>query len=203
MIVEYQQIAPVIDRRRTMFPNDPTARFAARTTIVRIHHTERRSCPGSPSRSSRQILRRKIPGQDHHVVRTRTIQAKSRIFRLVFPPRRNLQTTSALVDHKRRIAFFKLCIRQSPNRFGFAFTYRKRPVAAIEKGVLQLHRPPVKDSDPTQGIVKAVLSVAQSMKHKRFAHKSVNEWRVHAVPPEMTGPGEPVGQPGNTAKAAA
>ena len=64
-------------------------------------------------------------------------------------------------------------------------------------------RPPVKDSDPTQGIVKAVLSVAQSMKHKRFAHKSVNEWRVHAVPPEMTGPGEPVGQPGNTAKAAA
>ena len=63
--------------------------------------------------------------------------------------------------------------------------------------------PPVKDSDPTQGIVKAVLSVAQSMKHKRFAHKSVNEWRVHAVPPEMTGPGEPVGQPGNTAKAAA
>ena len=132
-----------------------------------------------------------------------TIQAKSRIFRLVFPPRRNLQTTSALVDHKRRIAFFKLCIRQSPNRFGFAFTYRKRPVAAIEKGVLQLHRPPVKDSDPTQGIVKAVLSVAQSMKHKRFAHKSVNEWRVHAVPPEMTGPGEPVGQPGNTAKAAA
>lgn len=98
---------------------------------------------------------------------------------------------------------FKLCIRQSPNRFGFAFTYRKRPVAAIEKGVLQLHRPPVKDSDPTQGIVKAVLSVAQSMKHKRFAHKSVNEWRVHAVPPEMTGPGEPVGQPGNTAKAAA
>ena len=68
---------------------------------------------------------------------------------------------------------------------------------------IALHRPPVKDSDPTQGIVKAVLSVAQSMKHKRFAHKSVNEWRVHAVPPEMTGPGEPVGQPGNTAKAAA
>lgn len=203
MIVKYQQITPVIDRRRTMFPNDPTARFAARTTIVRIHHTERRSCPGSPSRSSRQILRRKIPGQDHHVVRTRTIQAKSRIFRLVFPPRRNLQTTSALVDHKRRIAFFKLCIRQSPNRFGFAFTYRKRPVAAIEKGVLQLHRPLMKDSDPTQGIVKAVLSVAQPMKHKRFAHKSVNEWRVHAVPPEMTGSGEPVGQPGNTAKAAA
>ena len=198
MIVEYQQIAPVIDRRRTMLPNDPTTRFAACATVIGIHHTERRSCPGSPSRS-----RRKIPGQDHHVVRTRTIQAKSRIFRLVFPPRRNLQTTSALVDHKRRIAFFKLCIRQSPNRFGFAFTYRKRPVAAIEKGVLQLHRPPVKDSDPTQGIVKAVLSVAQSMKHKRFAHKSVNEWRVHAVPPEMTGPGEPVGQPGNTAKAAA
>ena len=196
MIVEYQQIAPVIDRRRTMLPNDPTTRFAACATVIGIHHTERRSCPGSPSRS-----RRKIPGQDHHVVRTRTIQAKSRIFRLVFPPRRNLQTTSALVDHKRRIAFFKLCIRQSPNRFGFAFTYRKRPVAAIEKGVL--HRPPVKDSDPTQGIVKAVLSVAQSMKHKRFAHKSVNEWRVHAVPPEMTGPGEPVGQPGNTAKAAA
>ena len=196
MIVEYQQIAPVIDRRRTMLPNDPTTRFAACATVIGIHHTERRSCPGSPSRSSR-----KIPGQDHHVVRTRTIQAKSRIFRLVFPPRRNLQTTSALVDHKRRIAFFKLCIRQSPNRFGFAFTYRKRPVAAIEKGVLQ--RPPVKDSDPTQGIVKAVLSVAQSMKHKRFAHKSVNEWRVHAVPPEMTGPGEPVGQPGNTAKAAA
>ena len=185
MIVEYQQIAPVIDRRRTMLPNDPTTRFAACATVIGIHHTE------------------KIPGQDHHVVRTRTIQAKSRIFRLVFPPRRNLQTTSALVDHKRRIAFFKLCIRQSPNRFGFAFTYRKRPVAAIEKGVLQLHRPPVKDSDPTQGIVKAVLSVAQSMKHKRFAHKSVNEWRVHAVPPEMTGPGEPVGQPGNTAKAAA
>lgn len=182
MIVEYQQIAPVIDRRRTMLPNDPTTRFAACATVIGIHHTERRSCPGSPSRSSRQILRRKIPGQDHHVVRTRTIQAKSRIFRLVFPPRRNLQTTSALVDHKRRIAFFKLCIRQSPNRFGFAFTYRKRPVAAIEKGVLQLHRPPVKDSDPTQGIVKAVLSVAQSMKHKRFAHKSVNEWRVHAVP---------------------
>ena len=203
MIVEYQQIAPVIDRRRTMLPNDPTTRFAACATVIGIHHTERRSCPGSPSRSSRQILRRKIPGQDHHVVRTRTIQAKSRIFRLVFPPRRNLQTTSALVDHKRRIAFFKLCIRQSPNRFGFAFTYRKRPVAAIEKGVLQLHRPPGKDSDPTQGIVKAVLSVAQSMKHKRFAHKSVNEWRVHAVPPEMTGPGEPVGQPGNTAKAAA
>lgn len=92
---------------------------------------------------------------------------------------------------------------QSPNRFGFAFTYRKRPVAAIEKGVLQLHRPLMKDSDPTQGIVKAVLSVAQPMKHKRLAHKSVNEWRVHAVPPEMTGPGEPVGQPGNTAKAAA
>ena len=158
MIVEYQQIAPVIDRRRTMLPNDPTTRFAACATVIGIHHTERRSCPGSPSRSSRQILRRKIPGQDHHVVRTRTIQAKSRIFRLVFPPRRNLQTTSALVDHKRRIAFFKLCIRQSPNRFGFAFTYRKRPV---------------------------------------------NEWRVHAVPPEMTGPGEPVGQPGNTAKAAA
>ena len=157
MIVEYQQIAPVIDRRRTMLPNDPTTRFAACATVIGIHHTERRSCPGSPSRSSRQILRRKIPGQDHHVVRTRTIQAKSRIFRLVFPPRRNLQTTSALVDHKRRIAFFKLCIRQSPNRFGFAFTYRKRPVAAIEKGVLQLHRPPVKDSDPTQGIVKAVL----------------------------------------------
>lgn len=203
MIVEYQQIAPVIDRRRTMLPNAPTTRFAACATVIGIHHTERRSCPGSPSRSSRQILRRKIPGQDHHVVRTRTIQAKSRIFRLVFPPRRNLQTTSALVDHKRRIAFFKLCIRQSPNRFGFAFTYRKRPVAAIEKGVLQLHRPLMKDSDPTQGIVKAVLSVAQPMKHKRLAHKSVNEWRVHAVPPEMTGPGEPVGQPGNTAKAAA
>lgn len=83
------------------------------------------------------------------------------------------------------------------------FTYRKRPIAAVEKSVLQLHRPPVKDSDPTQGIVKAVLSVAQPMKHKRLAHKSVNEWRVHAVPPEMTGPGEPVGQPGNTAKAAA
>lgn len=120
MIVEYQQIAPVIDRRRTMLPNDPTTRFAACATVIGIHHTERRSCPGSPSRSSRQILRRKIPGQDHHVVRTRTIQAKSRIFRIVFPPRRNLQTTSALVDHKRRIAFFKLCIRQSPNRFGFA-----------------------------------------------------------------------------------
>lgn len=203
MIVEYQQIAPVIDRRRTMLPNDPTTRFAACATVIGIHHTERRSRADSPSRRRKQLLRRKIPGQDHHVVRTRTIQAKSRIFRLVFPPRRNLQTTSALVDHKRRIAFFKLCIRQSPNRFGFAFTYRKRPVAAIEKGVLQLHRPPVKDSDPTQGIVKAVLSVAQSMKHKRFAHKSVNEWRVHAVPPEMTGPGEPVGQPGNTAKAAA
>ena len=203
MVVENQQVTAVIDRRRTMLPNDPTTRFAACATVIGIHHTERRSCPGSPSRSSRQILRRKIPGQDHHVVRTRTIQAKSRIFRLVFPPRRNLQTTSALVDHKRRIAFFKLCIRQSPNRFGFAFTYRKRPVAAIEKGVLQLHRPLMKDSDPTQGIVKAVLSVAQSMKHKRFAHKSVNEWRVHAVPPEMTGPGEPVGQPGNTAKAAA
>ena len=185
MIVEYQQIAPVIDRRRTMLPNDPTTRFAACATVIGIHHTERRSCPGSPSR--RQILRRKIPGQDHHVVRTRTIQAKSRIFRLVFPPRRNLQTTSALVDHKRRIAFFKLCIRQSPNRFGFAFTYRKRPVAAIEKGVLQLHRPPVKDSDPTQGIVKAVLSVAQSMKHKRFAHKSVNASARRA--PGNDGPG--------------
>ena len=136
MIVEYQQIAPVIDRRRTMLPNDPTTRFAACATVIGIHHTERRSCPGSPSRSSRQILRRKIPGQDHHVVRTRTIQAKSRIFRLVFPPRRNLQTTSALVDHKRRIAFFKLCIRQSPNRFGFAFTYCNRPLAAIEQGGL-------------------------------------------------------------------
>lgn len=111
MIVEYQQIAPVIDRRRTMLPNDPTTRFAACATVIGIHHTERRSCPGSPSRSSRQILRRKIPGQDHHVVRTRTIQAKSRIFRLVFPPRRNLQTTSALVDHKRRIAFSNSCIR--------------------------------------------------------------------------------------------
>mgnify|MGYP001521362093 FL=1 len=203
MIVKYQQIAPVIDRRRTMLPNDPTTRFAACATVIGIHHTERRSCPGSPSRSSRQLLRRKIPGQDHHVVRTRTIQAKSRIFRLVFPPRRNLRTTSALVDHKCRITFFVFCIRQSPNKFGFAFTYRKRPIAAVEKSVLQLHRPPVKDSDPTQGIVKAVLSVAQPMKHKRLAHKSVNEWRVHAVPPEMTGPGEPVGQPGNTAKAAA
>ena len=86
MIVEYQQIAPVIDRRRTMLPNDPTTRFAACATVIGIHHTERRSCPGSPSRSSRQILRRKIPGQDHHVVRTRTIQAKSRIFRLVSLP---------------------------------------------------------------------------------------------------------------------
>lgn len=105
MIVEYQQIAPVIDRRRTMLPNDPTTRFAACATVIGIHHTERRSCPGSPSRSSRQLLRRKIPGQDHHVVRTRTIQAKSRIFRLVFPPRRNLRTTSALVDHKCRITF--------------------------------------------------------------------------------------------------
>lgn len=202
MIVEYQQIAPVIDRRRTMFPNDPTARFAARTTVVRIHHTERRSHPDCPSRHRRQLLRRKIPGQYHHIVRTRTIQAKSRIFRLVFPPRRNLRTTSAPVDHKRRIAFFVFCIRQSPNKFGFAFTYRKRPVAAVEKGVLQLHRPPMEDSDPTQGIVKAVLSVAQPVRHKRFAHKSVNEWRVHAVPPEMTGPGEQVGQPGNTAKTA-
>lgn len=203
MIVKYQQITPVIDRRRTMFPNDPTARFAARTTVVRIHHTERRSRADSPSRRRKQLLRRKIPGQDHHVVRTRTIQAKSRIFRLVFPPRRNLRTSSALVDHKCRITFFVFCIRQSPNKFGFAFTYRKCPVATVEKSVLQLHRPPVKDSDPTQGIVKAVLSVVQPMKHKRFAHKSVNEWRVHAVPPEMTGPGEPVGQPGNTAKAAA
>lgn len=80
MIVEYQQIAPVIDRRRTMLPNDPTTRFAACATVIGIHHTERRSCPGSPSRSSRQILRRKIPGQDHHVVRTRTIQAKVEFF---------------------------------------------------------------------------------------------------------------------------
>ena len=48
MIVKYQQIAPVIDRRRTMFPNDPTARFAARTTVVRIHHTERCSRADSP-----------------------------------------------------------------------------------------------------------------------------------------------------------
>ena len=37
MIVEYQQIAPVIDRRRTMLPNDPTTRFAACATVIGIH----------------------------------------------------------------------------------------------------------------------------------------------------------------------
>lgn len=69
------------------------------------------------------------------------------------------------------------------------FTYRKRPIAAVEKSVLQLHRPPVKDSDPTQGIVKAVLSVAQPMKHKRLAHKSVNEWASARRAPGNDGPG--------------
>ena len=204
MIVEYQQIAPVIDRRRTMLPNDPTTRFAACATVIGSSSHRASLLSGQPEPQQQANPPPENSGSGSTMsYGPAQFRPKSRIFRLVFPPRRNLQTTSALVDHKRRIAFFKLCIRQSPNRFGFAFTYRKRPVAAIEKGVLQLHRPLMKDSDPTQGIVKAVLSVAQPMKHKRLAHKSVNEWRVHAVPPEMTGPGEPVGQPGNTAKAAA
>lgn len=202
MIVKYQQITPVIDRRRTMFPNDPTARFAARTTIVRIHHTERRSRANSPSRRRKQLLRRKFRVRITMSYGPAQFRPKVEFFASFPSP---AQSANILCPRRSQMSnyFFVFCIRQSPNKFGFAFTYRKCPVAAVEKSVLQLHRPPVKDSDPTQGIVKAVLSVAQPMKHKRFAHKSVNEWRVHAVPPEMTGSGEPVGQPGNTAKAAA
>ena len=190
MIVEYQQIAPVIDRRRTMLPNDPTTRFAACATVIGIHHTERRSCPGSPSRSSRQILRRKIPGQDHHVVRTAQFRPKVEFFASFSLPGSNLQTTSAL-DRSTNVELPFSNSASGKVRTGSALPsqYRKRPVAAIEKGVLQLHRPLIERFRPDAGIVKAVLSVAQPMKHKRLRAQVRKRMASARRAPGNDGPG--------------
>lgn len=104
VVVEYDQVAPIVDRRRAVFGNDLRAQRLAFASLVRRHDDDRMTCGGSRTYQCQRLLSRKI-AQRHAQVGISTVQRPSgtvamdgEILQLHGTTMRNASTAQRLVE---------------------------------------------------------------------------------------------------------
>ena len=144
MVVEHQQVPPIVDCRRTVFSDDLRAQCLAVASVVGRQQSHRMP-PFGGHTSQRQGLRTRKVARGDAQIRIRIIHTEGRI-------------------------------------------------AAMNRQILQLHRPTVRNSRRKQRPVKPAIPREQLPAHEDLANNGVDEGRMHPVAPEIACPGEAVAE---------